>query len=384
LKDTVAIVGSHPGTSKHFDFDRTDCDIWVFNEALTSADWCRKATGVFQLHKPLIWRSATNRNDPEHYKWLKEQNDVAIFMQDKYEDVPKSERYPLTELFQKFPTARRYLTSSVAYAIALAVYKEYRMIEVWGVEMETNSEYGHQRNGVAYWVGFAEGRGIYVEFHSLKFFAEPLYGYEGEVAIPLEHYEQRLASVLPHIQGSQETLGKSKALALNLLDEFVKSYKTDMSHLDEYVLASGENANLNGMFEGSKMINEHYLHKCLEMKKESGGQYLIVRQEFESEAQGAAKRIPKATHMLQIAGNSLKAKREELNTEANKETREKLVAEFKELFDSYIFAAHDLGKLEGVRRENVMIMQKFDKLLASLGATQEEVQALTERVEVVV
>ena len=304
-------------------------------------------------------------------------------MQDRYAEVPKSERFPLAEIFEQFPTARRYFTSSVAYAIALAIYKGYKVIEIYGVEMETNSEYGHQRTGVAYWVGFAEGRGIYVDFHSHKFFNEPLYGYEGEVAIPLEQYERRIADVLPHIAGSRDALDKTMVMTENLLNEFVKSYKTDMTPIDDYILACGQNAHNNGMFEGSKEMNEHYLHKCLEMKKESGGQYLIVRQEFESEAQGATKAMQKALGMLQVAASSLKEKRDELNTVENKGARAILKQEFLERFKNYIDTSHDVGKFNGIRQENVLIMQTFDALLRASGIQPDKVKIVeTEPAEV--
>ena len=64
MKNTVAIIGSHPATRGDFDWERTDADVWGFNEAL-SADWFERADGIFQMHKPVIWRSKTNRNDPE-------------------------------------------------------------------------------------------------------------------------------------------------------------------------------------------------------------------------------------------------------------------------------------------------------------------------------
>lgn len=34
----LVIMGSHPDTRSWVDFDRTDCDIWLFNEAMTRND----------------------------------------------------------------------------------------------------------------------------------------------------------------------------------------------------------------------------------------------------------------------------------------------------------------------------------------------------------
>ena len=88
-KATVAIVGSHPRTRSAFDFTRTDCDVWIFNEALADpSGWCKRADAVFQMHNPAIWRSPLNRNDPKHYNWLKSGDTPEVIMQEYYEDVP--------------------------------------------------------------------------------------------------------------------------------------------------------------------------------------------------------------------------------------------------------------------------------------------------------
>ena len=215
-----------PQNIRDFDFDRNDCDIWVFNEALNT-DWCKRADGVFQIHAPVIWRSATNRNDPKHYQWLQSGETPVIFMQEKYSEVPKSEKFPLEKVFDKFPEAERYFTSSVGYALALAIYKEYKTIEVYGVEMETNTEYGHQRVGVAYWCGLAAGRGIKVDFHSPTFYTAPLYGYEGNLMIPIDFYQKRINEAQPHIMGVKGQIENVKMMIEDSLDEFIKTYKAD-------------------------------------------------------------------------------------------------------------------------------------------------------------
>jgi len=374
MKDTVAIVGSHPGTSRNFDWNRTDCDIWVFNEALNT-DWCKRADGVFQIHKPVIWRSATNRNDPKHYDWLKSGETPAIFMQEDYQDVPKSEKFPLMEIFEKFPQAEKYFTSSVAYALAMATYKGYKIIEVYGVEMETQSEYGHQRVGVAYWCGIAAGLGIYVDFHSPTFFTSPLYGYEGDVKIPLDHYRKRINDNNTHKVGADSMLNKVKMMIENILHEFTKTYKADLSQLDDFVRAAGQNSHNLGMFNGFVNINQHYLDKCEKMEEESGT-YLIVKQEYESQAQGAAKRLMPAEAMFNSSGTSLMKERDKFDTNKERAVREKIVADFKKGFEAWLSIAQEVGKLHGIRDENARLMQMVDQLMKSLGMTEEDIASV--------
>ena len=243
MKDTVAIIGSHPRTRGNFDFNRTDADVWVFNEALKSP-WCKRADAVFQMHDPIIWRSSTNRNDPNHYNWLKNTT-VPVYMQEKYEDVPASIKFPLNELiadlfgdYKPIP----YITSSVAYALALAVYLKYKKIEVYGVEMETNTEYGHQRIGVAFWVGIAIGRGIEIDFHSDSILNAPLYGYDGSSRIDKEKFERRLDELKAIADKFKVQYEDAKTAVHGVLENFEKDFKAGLPDLDKLIQAMGQKA----------------------------------------------------------------------------------------------------------------------------------------------
>ena len=379
MRDTVAIVGSHPATSRTFDFDRTDCDIWVFNEALAT-DWCTRADAVFQMHKPVIWRSTQNRNDTNHYKWLSSGDTPTIYMIDQYDDVPKSERYPLNEIISTFPTAKQYFTSSVAYALALAVYQGYKIIEVYGIEMETGTEYSHQRTGVAYWCGFAEGQGIFVDYHSPQFFTAPLYGYEGDVQIPLEHYQMRMANLEPHVTNSKAAFEQVEEKVLKMLDDFVVTYKTDLSTLDELVMAMGQNSHNHAMFDGAYKTNEQYLEKSHIMLKETES-FLIVRQEFESYAQAGAKLAKEAHTRLIKVSKLLQEKMNALNTVDNKDVREKLVADFKGVVGAYLRATADVGKGGGIHRENHVLLKEYDTYLRASGIKPQQAQTEVEAEE---
>lgn len=168
-----------------FDFNRADCDIWVFNESM-STEWVKRADAVFQLHIPTIWRNPNNRNDPRHYQWLKSGNTPTIYMQEKYEDVPKALEFPKDEVLTMLPNAKvndgliREVMSTPSWALAYAVYLGYERIDIYGIELDSNTEYSYQQGNFKYWVGVAVGRGIEVNVYSSMFNA-PLYGYEGEV-----------------------------------------------------------------------------------------------------------------------------------------------------------------------------------------------------------
>jgi len=125
MKDTLVIIGSHPRTRDQFDFARTDCEIWMFNEAISGQHnaWAKRADAIFQMHAPAIWRNPANRNDPGHAEWLKTQTAVTVWMQDSYPDVPMCKKYPLDEILSMIGgDPNHFLSSSVPQAMALAAY----------------------------------------------------------------------------------------------------------------------------------------------------------------------------------------------------------------------------------------------------------------------
>jgi hypothetical protein len=274
----------------------------------------------------------------------------------------------------KFWNAEKYFTSSVAYALALAIYKGYQKIEVYGVEMETNTEYGHQRVGVAYWIGFAEGQGIEVDFHG-DMLKAPLYGYDGDIRMPIEFLEERMKAFEPHLEGVKEQIKKVNGMIKGKLVEFIKSYKTDLLTLDDMIMASGQNNYKYGLWSGGHMVANGFRTKSQAMIDEAGD-YLIVRQEFEGSRLSAAKQVGNASIAVKDAGIEMRKKRDDLNTNDNKEVREKLVKAFSDSLNKYNKATYELGKFTGIIKESQLLMAKYDELLQALGLTAaEEVKA---------
>jgi hypothetical protein len=361
MRDTLAIVGSHPKTRDNFDFTRTDCDIWGFNEALKE-EWFTRADAIFQLHDPVIFRSATNRNDPNHYHWLQTQTECVVYMQDKYDDVPMSERYPLEDAMALSP-GYTYFTSTVAYALALAILQGYKRIEIYGVEMETNTEYAHQRPGVAFWIGIAIAHGIEVIHHSSSnLLVAPLYGFEGNVKLPLEYYQERIVLFADHFEKSNQQTEKVIAMIRGVLGNFINSYKADLSPLNNLIVALGQNVKNSGIFDGAKQVNERYLDRCEKMMAESGD-YMIVRQEYEGGAAGASRNIKERNETLKEIAIKLGEKRDALNTNDNREKRQQLVKDFMAATDEYIKACGLLGMEKGIMQENFDLMLRVDTLI---------------------
>lgn len=70
-------------------------------------------------------------------------------------DIIDQKNYPLESIISKFNS--RFFTNSISYMIAFALYNEFDSISLFGVDMDSESEYGFERPSVSYWIGFAKG-----------------------------------------------------------------------------------------------------------------------------------------------------------------------------------------------------------------------------------
>ncbi len=124
-------------------------------------------------------------NDYSKNRWGATENLHAIISRNKakHENVPYIDllNYPLKEIIHDFKTD--YFTSTVAFAVALAIYRGATEIDLYGVTMEVESEYHYQKPCVDFWCGYAKGRGIKVTSHGehttiMKSHDGKVYGYD--------------------------------------------------------------------------------------------------------------------------------------------------------------------------------------------------------------
>ena len=175
-KDKVAIVG-WVWHRRHAPYDDESFEIWGINDLYLAEDvtrWDR----WFQLHEPGYKNvtGCTTREEmyAEYKKW-----DCPVYMWEKVAEVPNSVEFPFKEIVEKFGN---YFNNTMSWLIALAIHEGFKEIHVYGVDMATHSEYGHQRPSCEYFIGLAQGMGIKVglppETTLLK--AKYLYGLESE------------------------------------------------------------------------------------------------------------------------------------------------------------------------------------------------------------
>ena len=227
---TVAIVGTHPLTRDKAPFQDSSVDIWVFN-GQSIMDWCPRADVVFDIHpNEDIYRRV--QEDKGFGEWLKNNKDIPYYTPHAYPDCPANVVFPidivsnhLLKNFKRGNEISRYFTSGPCYAIALAIHLGYKRIEMYGIEMENNTEYIYQRDGVALWLGIAAGRGIEVVNHeySMMFYA-PLYGYEMDATkIDRETFEQRASELELLIDKTHAEYNRTRGILDAVQNEFVQA-----------------------------------------------------------------------------------------------------------------------------------------------------------------
>ncbi len=309
--DTVILYGTNTLTRHLIDWERTDCEYWCWNEVGSLKDdrpgyWARRVDLLIQIHAAPIWRNHNNLNhgrqqatngvpSNSHYDWLMRPHEYPIYMQEHYDDVPSSVKYPKEEIIKELlphiwrdinlPDVNRAefieqvenFTSSTAYAIALAIYQGKKQIEIAGIEMTSDTEYVRQRPGVLFWLGIAVGRGINVVLHSPLLMKDKPYGYTGEVMIQRQEFEMSARKLEQMVEEKKVAAFESKGRTQVLLNElmnahdqatanrlskaFVESLQQDVGLTFEY-----------GQLAGRYQENTRYLKECDELITAAGGE----------------------------------------------------------------------------------------------------------------
>lgn len=383
-KRTVAIVGGHIKTRNFAPWERKDIDFWLFNEAV-SLGWPKRCDGVFQMHDAAVWKNPLNINDPNYYGWLRQRHAFPIYMQKRYGEVPSSVRYPLEGVLRLAGNLKRgneaveHCTSTVAFAIALAIYKGYGRIELYGVEMESNTEWQRQRNGVYFWIGVALGRGVEVVIHPVSgLFDEPLYGYEGDMEIGREQLEGRLAILKPLAAKALEKLEKANEEQGKTLDEAMdetggEAGLAEAAVVRRYMASIKAQAGAMidcGMLDGAVEEVVRYLRKADAMD-EAAGAHRFYRGEFEIvAAQANNQKEVREHHMALVGGQAStawKALEEGVRGEAGEARLLKLTEAYAQAHQEYLKAAYAYGHISGVVNENVTLLAMVDTLIEAAG-----------------
>jgi hypothetical protein len=357
----LAIVGSHPDTRENAPYEDERFDVWLFNEAPQKPEVYRRWTASFQLHKPEVYASEKNWVNSEHWEWLQQDHgDKTIWMQDVDERVPNSKKYPLDEVLSLVPY--KYLRSTPAMALALGIYLGYREIWLYGSELSSNTEYTYQAINYAFWIGFAHGLNIdlHMECWHNEFFHHPIYGYEGEVQIPIDFFELRVQDAETYLRSIRNGMSKVESK----IDDAMLDFKPDK--VGELSLALEEIALSIGEAEGALSEAKRYLEITDP----------ISRQQFERvSAQAQIDGEQKRADMYHSGGRCEYV----WNVWKNSGNAQAL-QQFRIFLKDKTNLALETGRLQGVFRENLQYMNKYDELVTAVGGKRAVYQAESEQI----
>ena len=172
-KDLLAIVGT-ADTMMAAPYTDENFEIWSVAQAATFPAFKRYDV-LYELHTVGYWR-----DDPIVLKRLRDTHAPIMVMQEQYEEIPGSVRYPIEEIVKY----RRYHTTSITYMLAWALHSflkvgKPRHVAIFGVHMAAREEYTTQRPCCEYWLARLEQAGIDITLAGGKILAATgLYGYE--------------------------------------------------------------------------------------------------------------------------------------------------------------------------------------------------------------
>ena len=187
-------------------FDRWAVSPWASREDTDTS----KCDVLFELHPPRYWKR------PEILERLRA-FDGPVMMQEQYDEVPNSVRYPIErvrETFQIEAMPDLYVTNTISYMIALAYIKGFDEYHLYGVHMSHHTEYGYQKPNCEYYLGFlaAQGKKIVLPPGGALLKAPYLYGYDEpwEDMAALSHDYEMFGKDIEGLQGKIRELEKER------------------------------------------------------------------------------------------------------------------------------------------------------------------------------
>lgn len=154
---SVAMVGFSSRHRHLAPFNEPDIEIWGLNR-VHQQEWFTRTDRMFQLHpiKYLQKSIGISDGDRDHYEWLCKKHDFPLYCQKAYKEFPSAIEYPIKKMRAKYGD---FYTSTLAYMMALALDEGYTHYELYGFDMEADTEYKYQRDSAEYFIGWAEGLG---------------------------------------------------------------------------------------------------------------------------------------------------------------------------------------------------------------------------------
>jgi len=152
----IAIVGTAPDTHKLAPWDDPTWQIWICND-MALGGMAPRWDASFEIHG----EEHVRQNLPGEWAWLQKSHGKPVVLSKAIAGVPDGLVYPLEEVTAAFG---RYITSSVAAMLGMAILLKPEEIGLFGVNMAQEdgqeTEYSRQRPSCEYFAGICVGAGI--------------------------------------------------------------------------------------------------------------------------------------------------------------------------------------------------------------------------------
>lgn len=223
----VCILGSGKGW-EHCPQD-TDQEIWGVNGMIFKN---KKLDKVFMMdvldEMPTI--TSGGRTLEEAIETINKL-DIPLIAPYKYEEIPKSEAFPIHEVVQEF--GQPYFNNTIGYMIAYAILHGVEQLDTWGINQSSSSEYFYEKGCVEYWVGMAAGRGMMVQLNgnycellrsSARNKKDTMYGYNKTYE---ELFDNKEAFGIPGAYKLLRKVGKMESRKVNQFEKPNTSFSND-------------------------------------------------------------------------------------------------------------------------------------------------------------
>jgi hypothetical protein len=287
--------------------------------------------------------------NPDYWPWLQQDHGRPIYMQEVDGRVPNSTRYPLEEILSLVPY--RYLRSSPAMALALAIYLGYEEIQLYGSELTSNTEYAYQATNYAFWIGFAHGRGIDLKLNCWQDeFNQRIYGYEGELQITADYFEKRHDDAKEAYRNNERNVNR---LQDKLLDALIDNKFDEVARLHIELV---DGLQITGQAQASMAEADRYRNR-----KDP-----ISRQEYERRSAEGQRDGNQLERDMWHAGGEVSYLWNLWKQYGTVNVRTQL-----QIFMTKQWkAARECGEQVGKFRENITYMQEYDDRLQAAGGVR--------------
>jgi len=190
---TAIILGTAPSLAA-CPWDDPNIEYWACSPVITHPPHAgHRIDALFEMHEKEYTLSIADRLN----KYIEKNPNCKLYLQDKLVEIPNGEKYPLLDVQSclNHPRMRNYLTSTIAYMVALAIQTgRFNNIELYGVHMASDEEeYSLQRPCLETLLAFGWGRGInfWLPDESDIMKCSYLYGYEQKKGFLLKAIQYR-------------------------------------------------------------------------------------------------------------------------------------------------------------------------------------------------